>query len=152
MPETPSEAVPKLGEAPHYVPPGGYVLAAEPLELNAGREVVTIEVTNTGDRPVQVGSHFHFFEVNRVLAFDREAAFGMRLDIPAATSIRFEPGDRKTVGLVRFAGRQRVYGFNGLVQGWTGTGPRPGYQPHKPEAIARVAFRGFLMVPGEEGT
>jgi urease subunit beta len=73
----------------------------------------------------------------------------MRLDIPAATSIRFEPGDRKTVGLVRFAGRQRAYGFNGLVQGWTGTGPKPGYQPHKPEAIARAAFRGFLMTPGD---
>jgi urease subunit beta len=146
MPETPPEAVPRLGEIPKGVPPGGYVLAAEPLELNAGREVITIEVTNTGDRPIQVGSHFHFFEVNRLLAFDRAAAYGMRLDIPAATSVRFEPGDRKTVGLVRYAGRQRVYGFNGLVQGWTGTGPKPGYQP--PEAIARAAFRGFLMTPG----
>jgi urease subunit beta len=149
MPDTPPEAVPQPGEKYEAVPPGGYVLAAEPLELNAGRKTVTTEVINTGDRPIQVGSHYHFFEVNRLLAFDREAAFGMRLDIPAATSVRFEPGDKKTVGLVRYAGRQHAYGFNGLVQGWTGTGPKPGYQPHKPEALVRAAFRGFLMKLGE---
>ncbi|WP_426637428.1 urease subunit beta [Planosporangium sp. 12N6] len=133
------------------VPPGGYILASEPLELNAGRPAITVEVTNTGDRPVQVGSHFHFFEVNRVLAVDRGAAFGMRLDIPAATSVRFEPGDRKTVRLVPFAGARRAYGFNGLVQGWTGTGPPPGYQPDRPAAIARAARRGFLTRPGDDG-
>jgi urease subunit beta len=152
MPDTPSEAVPHFATTPQSVPPGGYVLAAGPLELNAGRKVVTVEVTNTGDRPIQVGSHFHFFEVNRLLAFDREAAFGRRLNIPAATSIRFEPGDRKTIGLVRYAGRQRVNGFNGLVEGWTGTGPKPGYRPYEPEAVARAAFRGFLMTPPDEGT
>jgi urease subunit beta len=152
MPDTPSEAVPHFDSTPQSVPPGGYVLAAGPLALNAGRTVVAVEVTNTGDRPIQVGSHFHFFEVNRLLAFDREAAFGRRLDIPAATSVRFEPGDRKTVGLVRYAGRQRVYGFNGLVEGWTGTGPKPGYQPYEPEAIARAAFRGFLMTAPDDET
>ena len=79
----------------------------------------TLKVRNTGDRPIQVGSHFHFFEVNRALEFDRAAAFGLRLDIPARTAIRFEPGDEKEVTLVPFGGKQRVYGFNNLVDGWT---------------------------------
>ncbi|MCW2638784.1 MAG: urease subunit beta [Dactylosporangium sp.] len=152
MPDTTPEGAAERPDAQtEMVAPGGYVIAADPLELNAGRKAVTIEVANTGDRPIQVGSHFHFFEVNRLLAFDREAAFGMRLDIPAATSVRFEPGDKKTVGLVRFAGRQRVHGFNGLVEGWTGTGPKPGYQPDKPAALARAAMRGFAMHPAGTG-
>ncbi|SIR52420.1 urease subunit beta [Micromonospora avicenniae] len=129
--------------AKHRWPIGGYVLSDEPLELNAGRPTIQIEVRNTGDRPIQVGSHFHFFETNRSLEFDRAATFGWRLDIPAATSVRFEPGDRKTVQLVPFAGRQRVYGFNGLVNGWTGTGPTPGYQPDRPKALERARSRGF---------
>jgi urease subunit beta len=87
------------------------------LELNAGRPVTTLLVANTGDRPVQVGSHFHFFETNGALAFDREAARGLRLDIPAGTAIRFEPGDSREVQLVPFAGDRRVFGFNGLVNG-----------------------------------
>ena len=87
------------------------------LDLNAGRPVTTIEVANTGDRPVQVGSHFHFFEANAALQFDRDAARGQRLDIPAGTAIRFEPGDRRDVQLVPFAGARRVFGFNGLVNG-----------------------------------
>jgi urease subunit beta len=87
------------------------------LELNAGRPVTTLLVANTGDRPVQVGSHFHFFEANGALAFDREAARGLRLDIPAGTAIRFEPGDSREVQLVPFAGDRRVFGFNGLVNG-----------------------------------
>jgi urease subunit beta len=124
-------------------PIGGYVLAEGDLELNAGRPVTTLEVYNTGDRPVQVGSHFHFFEVNRMLRFDRQAAFGMRLDIPATTAVRFEPGDRKTVDLVPFGGKQRVYGFNGLVQGWTGEGPKPGYSPQRASAAELAALRGF---------
>ncbi|GGM29551.1 urease subunit beta [Dactylosporangium sucinum] len=127
-------------------PIGGYVLADEPLELNAGRPTSTIEVVNTGDRPVQVGSHFHFYEVNRYLEFDRDAAFGMRLDIPATTAVRFEPGDRKTIALVPFGGKQRVQGFNGLVDGWAGTGA-PGYQPERSEAAARAARRGFKSRP-----
>src|SRR5262245_66353719 len=89
-------------------PVGGYVLADTPLELNAGRPTVRIEVRNTGERPIQVGSHFHFYEANRSLEFDREATFGHRLDIPASTSVRFEPGDSRTVQLVPFAGLTRV--------------------------------------------
>lgn len=127
----------------HRWPIGGYVLSEEPLELNAGRPTMRIEVRNTGDRPIQVGSHFHFFETNRNLQFDRAATFGWRLDIPAGTAIRFEPGDQKTVQLVPYAGRQRVYGFNGLVNGWTGVGPVPGYRPDHPEAIRRARSRGF---------
>ena len=131
----------------HVRPIGGYVLADGDLELNAGRPVTTIEVYNTGDRPVQVGSHFHFFEVNRMLEFDRAAAFGKRLDIPATTAVRFEPGDKKTVDLVPFAGKQRVYGFNGLVQGWTGHGPEPGYNPDRAAAAELAALRGFKNRP-----
>jgi urease subunit beta len=87
------------------------------LELNAGRPVTTITVANTGDRPVQVGSHFHFHEANGALTFDRDAARGQRLDIPAGTAIRFEPGDSRDVHLVPFAGERRVFGFNGLING-----------------------------------
>jgi len=94
-------------------------LLAEPgeIELNAGRPVTTVLVANSGDRPVQVGSHFHFFEANEALQFDRDATRGLRLDIPAGTAIRFEPGDSRTVQLVPFAGERRVFGFNGLVNG-----------------------------------
>ena len=94
-------------------------LIAEPgdLELNAGRPVTTLTVANMGDRPVQVGSHFHFYEANPALNFNREAARGLRLDIPAGTAIRFEPGDSREVQLVPFAGARRVYGFNGLING-----------------------------------
>ena len=94
-------------------------LLAEPgeLELNAGRPVATIHVANSGDRPVQVGSHFHFFEANAALQFDRDAARGQRLDIPAGTAIRFEPGDSRDVNLIPFAGDRRVIGFNGRING-----------------------------------
>ena len=85
--------------------------------LNAGRPVTTLLVANSGDRPVQVGSHFHFFEANSALEFDRDAARGLRLDIPAGTAIRFEPGDSREVQLVPFAGERRIFGFNGLVNG-----------------------------------
>ena len=85
--------------------------------LNAGRPVTTLLVANSGDRPVQVGSHFHFHEANSALQFDRDAARGLRLDIPAGTAIRFEPGDSREVQLVPFAGERRVFGFNGLVNG-----------------------------------
>ena len=97
--------------------PGELLPQPGDLELNAGRPVTTLMVANTGDRPVQVGSHFHFFEVNRALHFDRDAARGQRLDIPAGTAIRFEPGDSREVQLVPFAGDRRVFGFNGLVNG-----------------------------------
>jgi urease subunit beta len=97
--------------------PGELIPEAGDLELNAGRPVTTLTVANTGDRPVQVGSHFHFHEANPALHFNREAARGLRLDIPAGTAIRFEPGDSREVQLVPFAGARRVFGFNGLVNG-----------------------------------
>jgi urease beta subunit len=97
--------------------PGEYLFDGAPIELNAGRPTCTLQVTNTGDRPVQVGSHFHFFEVNRALVFDRQAAYGMRLDLPAGTAVRFEPGDMKTVQLVALGGSRQVYGGSGLVMG-----------------------------------
>jgi urease subunit beta len=97
--------------------PGELIPEPGEIELNAGRPVTTVEVANTGDRPVQVGSHFHFHEANGALSFDREAARGLRLDIPAGTAIRFEPGDSRSVNLVPFAGARRVVGFNGLVNG-----------------------------------
>ena len=97
--------------------PGELLPAAGEIELNAGRPVTSLEVANTGDRPVQVGSHFHFFEANEALSFNRDAARGQRLDIPAGTAIRFEPGDSRNVNLVPFAGARRVFGFNGLVNG-----------------------------------
>jgi urease beta subunit len=97
--------------------PGEYLFDGPPLELNAGRPTVTLQVNNTGDRPVQVGSHFHFFEVNRALVFDRAAAYGMRLDLPAGTAVRIEPGEVKTVRLVALAGAREVYGGSGLVNG-----------------------------------
>jgi urease subunit beta len=97
--------------------PGELIPETGELELNAGRPVTTVLVANTGDRPVQVGSHFHFFEVNAALEFNREAARGLRLDIPAGTAVRFEPGDSREVQLVPFAGNRRIFGFNGLVNG-----------------------------------
>jgi urease subunit beta len=97
--------------------PGEYVLADGPVLCNEGRETVELEVTNTGDRPIQVGSHFHFSETNRALRFDRAAARGFHLDIPAGTAVRFEPGDRKTVRLVAMAGARAVYGFSNAVNG-----------------------------------
>jgi urease subunit beta len=97
--------------------PGELITEPGEIELNAGRPVTSVTVANTGDRPVQVGSHFHFFEANGALAFDREATRGLRLDIPAGTAIRFEPGDSRDVRLVPFAGRRRVVGFNGRVNG-----------------------------------
>lgn len=97
--------------------PGEMFIQQGELELNAGRLTVTVSVANTGDRPIQVGSHFHFYEVNSALQFDREHARGMRLDIPAGTAVRFEPGDEKEVTLVPFAGERKVYGFNARVEG-----------------------------------
>ncbi|MFV8835083.1 urease subunit beta [Aquisalimonas sp. APHAB1-3] len=97
--------------------PGEILPADGGIVLNDGRETVTVAVTNTGDRPVQVGSHYHFFEVNNALTFDRGAARGFRLDIPAGTAVRFEPGQERTVQLVRYAGDGTVYGFQGRVMG-----------------------------------
>lgn len=97
--------------------PGEWLLADEPIEINEGRRKLRLSVSNTGDRPIQVGSHFHFFEVNRALAFDRAATLGMRLDVPSGQSIRFEAGDEREVELVALGGHRRVIGFNGLLDG-----------------------------------
>lgn len=97
--------------------PGEIITPDGDIELNAGRQTVRLQVANTGDRPIQVGSHFHFFEVNTALHFNREQARGMRLDIPAGTAVRFEPGDEKEIVLVPLMGRRQVYGFNGLING-----------------------------------
>lgn len=97
--------------------PGEYFFDGPEIELNAGRPTVTITVNNTGDRPVQIGAHYHFFETNAQLVFDRVKAYGMRLDLPSGTSVRFEPGDVKDVCLIPYAGRRKVFGFNGLVMG-----------------------------------
>ena len=97
--------------------PGEIITQPGEIELNVGKETITIEVSNTGDRPIQIGSHFHFYEVNCALQFDRESTKGMRLDIPAGTAVRFEPGDEKTVNLVAIAGSKEIYGFNAVVNG-----------------------------------
>jgi len=97
--------------------PGEIITADGEIELNAGRPTVTLDVANTGDRPIQVGSHYHFFETNPALSFDRAKARGMRLDIPAGTAVRFEPGQTRAVSLVAYAGRRNVFGFRAEVMG-----------------------------------
>jgi urease subunit beta len=97
--------------------PGEMKIEAGEIELNVGRRTLSIEVANAGDRPIQVGSHYHFFETNEALAFDRKAARGMRLNIAAGTAVRFEPGQTRTVELVDYAGERKVYGFQGKVMG-----------------------------------
>src|SRR5437868_7096608 len=97
--------------------PGEFILAQSDIIANEGRATVKVNVVNTGDRPVQIGSHFHFFEVNKELELNREKAFGMRLNIPAGTAVRFEPGEEKQVELVEFGGNKKLYGFNNLVDG-----------------------------------
>jgi urease subunit beta len=97
--------------------PGEMKVAEGDVELNTGRETITVKVTNTGDRPVQVGSHYHFYEVNEALAFERAQAYGFRLNIAAGTAVRFEPGQLRTVELVAVSGDRRVYGFNAAVMG-----------------------------------
>ncbi len=116
--------------------PGEYILGEDPIVANAGRRTVELTVANTGDRPIQVGSHFHFFEANKALRFDRARAFGMRLNIPAGTAVRFEPGDEKRVTLVELAGAREVYGLNALTDGSAGDAGRAG-------AVARAARGGF---------
>ena len=116
--------------------PGEYILSDAPIQANVDRETVEIEVTNTGDRPIQVGSHFHFFEANKALVFQRRLAFGKRLNIPAGTAVRFEPGDRKRVTLVSFAGSGEVYGLNNLSQGSVA-------QAAQEAALQRALAQGF---------
>jgi len=134
-------------EPPQGVAVGGVILAADPIAYNLGRRTAKIVVRNTGDRPVQVGSHFHFFEVNRYLDFDREAAFGCHLNIPATTAVRFEPGDQKEVEVVTYAGKRRVIGFNGLTMGYTGDEDTPSYFPARLKALERLRLAGFRTTP-----
>ena len=100
-----------------YLIPGELMTEEGEIELNSGRIETTLSVANKGDRPIQIGSHFHFYESNKALEFDRDSALGKRLDIPAGTAIRFEPGDQREVKLVPFAGARRVFGFNSLING-----------------------------------
>jgi urease subunit beta len=122
------------------VPVGGYVCSPAPITFDADRPVTRVKVRNSGDRPIQVGSHFHFFEVNPALEFDRAAAFGLHLNIPSSTATRFEPGDEREVGLVPYGGKRAVYGFNNLVDG-----PTAGKDAaaRKSKAVSLAAQRGF---------
>ncbi len=118
--------------------PGEVLAAAGEIELNAGRKTLEVVVANTGDRPIQVGSHFHFFETNEALRFDRAAARGFRLDIAAGTAVRFEPGQERSVRLVALAGERMVYGFNALVMGPLDTKAKKAAKP----AAKKVAKKG----------
>ena len=113
------------------------------IEINAGRPVTKLKVRNTGDRPVQIGSHYHFFEVNRAIEMDRAKAFGKRLNIPAATAVRLEPGMEQEVELVPYAGKQIVYGFANLVDGWVGAEGQSRYTPDFDRAMRNLAAAGF---------
>jgi urease subunit gamma/beta len=117
--------------------PGSYAVQQEDIDINVGRESVTLEVTNMGDRPVQVGSHFPFFETNSELRFERARAYGFRLDIPSGTAVRFEPGETRSVALVAVAGRRIVHGGSGLIAGQLG-------EDNKTEALTRAQHAGFL--------
>ena len=121
-----------------YVPVGGVILADTPIEYNADRRTVKLVVRNTGDRPIQVGSHFHFFETNRYLEFDRPKA------------LRFEPGEEKEVEVVEYAGKRRVIGFDDLVNGYTGLEDTPTFYPKRTEAIRRLGEYGYKTVSEEE--
>jgi urease subunit gamma/beta len=134
---------PQASDAPGDVPdaespvPGEIIPAEGRLEINAGRRSVVLRAVNTGDRPIQVGSHFHFFEVNRALDFERAKAWGMRLDIAAGTAVRFEPGEAREVTLVAFGGSAEVHGFSRLAEGPTAD------EAGLPEALARARAAGF---------
>ena len=118
--------------------PGEYILLKNPITLNEGRKTTAIIVANRGDRPIQVGSHFHFFEVNRFLSFPREKAYGMRLNIPAGTAVRFEPGDEKEVILVEFSGTKNVIGLNSLTEGIIDS------DKNRKESLDRAKKEGFM--------
>lgn len=115
--------------------PGEYFISRNPIIANAGKKIAKIKVSNTGDRPIQIGSHTHFFEVNKALAFPREKAYGFHLNIPSGTSLRFEPGDTKEIELTEYAGRKIVFGFSGLVNGKLSV--------KRKEALKKAKDRGF---------
>ena len=115
--------------------PGEYFLSEDPIIANIGKSVIILDVKNTGDRPIQVGSHAHFFEINKALEFSRKKSYGFHLNIPAGTSIRFEPGDSKKIELTEFSGKRIVYGFSGLVNG--------SLTEKKDEAFSKAKEQGF---------
>ena len=115
--------------------PGEYFLSDEPISANVGKSKISVSVQNTGDRPIQVGSHTHFFEANKALEFPREKSYGHHLNIPAGTSVRFEPGETKEIELTEFGGKKIVYGFNGLVNG--------SLKEKQEEAFKKAAEKGF---------
>ena len=123
--------------------PGEFILKEGDIILNEGRNTRELVVTNLGDRPVQVGAHYHFFEVNRAIEMDREKAFGKHLNIPAATAVRLEPGMEQDVELVPYAGKQVVYGFNNLVDGWVGAEGKSAYNRDLIKAMNKVTELGF---------
>ncbi len=127
--------------------PGEYLLdlAAGDIKANRGRKTLRVLVRNTGDRPIQVGSHYHFFETNAALSFDRKSAYGMRLNIPSGTAVRFEPGEEKEVELTEFAGSRIIHGFNGLVEG------RLDETSVKASALERAQKHGFPSTESERG-
>jgi len=127
----------KQAAAKGVVAPGEIIAADGDIEINAGRRKAAVKAINTGDRPIQVGSHFHFFEVNKALDFDREKAFGMHLDIPAGTAVRFEPGEAKEVTLVEFGGTGEIFGLNSLTDGSTRSASR------KADALRKAKEQGF---------
>jgi len=118
--------------------PGEYIISNQPIIANQGKKTITVEVANTGDRPVQVGSHTHFFEVNKSLSFDREQAYGFHLNIPAGTSLRFEPGDQRKVELTEFGGKKIIYGLSALVNG--------PLDEKKSEALRKAKEQGFKQI------
>ncbi len=122
---------------PERIIPGEVILADTPIVANAGRRTVALRVRNTSVWPIHIGSHYHFFEANRRLRFDRAAGFGMHLDIPAGAQVRWEPGEEREVRLVDYAGRREVHGFNGIVDG-------PLTEENKQAGLARLRERGFL--------
>lgn len=115
--------------------PGEYFLSDEPISANVGKSILSISVRNTGDRPIQVGSHTHFFEVNKYLEFPRKQSYGYRLNIPAGTSVRFEPGETKEIQLTEFGGKKVVFGFSGLVNG--------NLKEKQEEAFKKASEKGF---------
>ncbi len=131
------DKVKKVNDVGSKMIPGQVILKKEDVPCNVGKKTISIEVKNSGDRPIQVGSHFHFFEVNKKLVFDREKTFGLRLNIPASTAVRFEPGEAKTVTLVEIGGAKKVYGHNNLVNGVID-------EASKVKAIEKAKELGFI--------
>lgn len=145
---TPDSAYPFT---PGFVPStpvavGGIILASDQISYNADRKLIKLVVRNTGDRPIQVGSHYHFFEVNRYMEFDRSAAYGYHLNIPATTAIRFEPGEQREVELVSYGGKRRVIGFAGLTMGYAGEEDDRTFYSNRIKSVGKMAKYGYKTI------